>query len=165
MLNCPIKGKTRYIQPFGVNPELYPGYAGHMGIDLAGPVAGVSTKVYAPAAGRITIAGPYNGYGNCVRLVVFDGDIADTDSEITLGHFKTIDPSIRDGMNVKLGQYLGMSGKSGHANGIHVHLELRILDNKGNVLGYNNGYKGAIDPLPYMLMWEHNNDSPLFIRV
>lgn len=166
MFNCPLKGKCRLIQGHGENPEDYAQYglAGHNGIDLADMIKGKKKTLYAPFNGRIVVSGTFGDYGLCVRLVS-DEDAGNNRTELTLGHFDSIDPAIRTGQLVKLGQVLGVMGMSGHATGVHVHIQLRILSYMGVVLNYDNGFKGSIDPIPYMLMWEHNNESPLLVRV
>lgn len=164
MFICPLKGKVHLVQKHGEDPEFYAqfGLAGHNGVDLADPKPGTKKRLFAPFNGRIVIAGAFGAYGNCVRLVS-DSDPGQNRTEITLGHFDSIDPSIRTGQLITMGSYLGIMGKSGDANGVHVHLQLRILSYSGVVQNFDNGFKGSIDPLPYMLMWEHNNESPLLI--
>lgn len=162
MFNCPLKGACRLTQKHGDRPDYYKKYglAGHNGLDLSDMVAGTKKTLYAPFNGRVSIAGQYGSYGLCVRLVSIENS-GDNQTEITLGHFDSIEPDVQVGKMVKLGQRIGVMGKSGDATGVHVHIQLRILNALGQILNYDNGFKGSIDPLPYMLMWEHNNESPL----
>jgi len=124
--------------------------------------AGTKKPLFSPVSGVVIISGAYGAYGKCVRIIG-DAGIGESKSEFTLGHFDQINPEITSGVHVRMGQNLGMMGKTGDATGVHVHIQLRLLDQNGFMLNANNGFKGSVDPLPYMLMWEHNNESPLLI--
>ena len=102
----------------------------HTGQDLASlPGPG---PVVAAAAGTVVSAGVSGGYGN---LVVLDhgGGI-----QSAYAHLASIDPVIRPGASVWVGQQLGIEGSTGTSTGNHLHFEVR-----------QDG--AAMDPVPFML--------------
>jgi len=102
----------------------------HTGQDLVSlPSAG---PVVAVARGTVTSARVAGGYGN---LVVLDhgGGIS-----TAYAHLATIDPAIKAGATVWMGQRLGVEGTTGKSTGDHLHFEVR----RGGT---------AIDPVPFML--------------
>lgn len=56
---------------------------------------------------------------------------------------------VYDGQEVKCGDLLGLGDSTGLSTGDHLHFGLKPCDKDGNSLEPNNGYFGAIDPLPY----------------
>ena len=85
-------------------------WALHNGVDLVAP----QTTVVAASSGTITHAGWDTAFGNQV--------IIDHGSGITTlyGHLAQIDPTIRVGQPVHIGQDLGIEGATGYATGIGV---------------------------------------------
>lgn len=75
------------------------------------------TRVYASKSGRVVRAKWDGGYG---RIVV----IEHTGGYTTwYGHLSAI--RVKAGQKVKRGQFIGLSGSSGHATGPHLHFEIR----------------------------------------
>ena len=102
----------------------------HTGQDLSSlPTAG---PVVAAAAGTVVSAGPAHGYGNLVVLDHGGG------TETAYAHLASIDPDVRPGVSVWIGQRLGVEGSTGTSTGNHLHFEVR-----------QDGT--AIDPVPFML--------------
>jgi len=95
----------------------------HAGVDLEAPTG---MAVGAAAAGRITWAGPADGWGNLV--VVAHGSGVRT----LYAHLSQID--VRLGQRVSAGARVGLVGATGEATGPHLHLEVRV-------------HGAAIDPL------------------
>src|SRR5450759_1126127 len=89
-------------------------WALHNGVDLVAP----QTTVVAASSGTITHAGWDTAFGNQV--------IIDHGAGITTlyGHLAQIDPTIRVGQPVLIGQALGIEGATGYATGIHLHFTL-----------------------------------------
>jgi hypothetical protein len=59
---------------------------------------------------------------------------------------------IKSGDFVNQGQEIGLSGNSGkYTTGAHLHLGIYLIDKNGNILNTDNGYKGAVNPLPYLV--------------
>ncbi|OLE25575.1 MAG: hypothetical protein AUG44_15570 [Actinobacteria bacterium 13_1_20CM_3_71_11] len=102
----------------------------HPGIDIA---AAPGTPIYAAAAGRVTRAGWYGGYGNytCIEHGQFDGQRLST----CYGHQSTL--LVTPGQQVAAGQVLGLVGSTGASTGPHLHFEVR-LDGR------------PVDPLPWL---------------
>ena len=102
----------------------------HPGIDIA---AAPGTPIYAAAAGRVTRAGWYGGYGNytCIEHGQFDGQRLST----CYGHQSTL--LATPGQQVAAGQVLGLVGSTGASTGPHLHFEVR-LDGR------------PVDPLPWL---------------
>lgn len=90
----------------------------HDGVDIAPANGQAGDPVYASRDGVCTGGGAGNyddgGYGNWVQLTHADGSITQ------YGHFRDV-PSIRQGMQVKQGQQIGVRGTSGHSTGVHTH--------------------------------------------
>lgn len=63
-------------------------------------------------------------------------------------HLIAIDIHLGD--TVELGQLVGYADSTGYSSGDHLHFELKETDAKGNTLNHDNGYFGAINPLPHM---------------
>ena len=121
-------------QYFGENPEIYSrwGYPGHNGLDF-GLVNG---PVMCAANGRILLVGfEDGGYGNYVK-VQHDGGIL-----TYYAHLKNA--PVRAGQVVKAGEVIATSDNTGFSTGPHLHFGLKLP-------GTNPGYKGYVDPLPYL---------------
>ena len=141
-------------QTFGANVDVYKkfGLNGHNGIDFR---AAIGTPVTAVADGKITLtATDPGGYGIYVRMVTTDG------YELTYGHFSKYAPQIHQGITVKAGDLLGYSGNTGFSTGPHLHFGVREIDAKGTILNYSNGFKGAINPLPFFMTELESKFSP-----
>jgi murein DD-endopeptidase MepM/ murein hydrolase activator NlpD len=135
-------------QPFTYNGVTYPvgtnfykavfGMNGHNGIDYACPIG---TPIYAEHDGFITATYNAGGYGNYIRL---DFEEDGFGWQIIGGHLSKI---LKIGQ-VKQGEMIALSGNSGASTNPHYHRGLGQLKN-GQILNYNNGYKGSIDPTPF----------------
>ncbi|MGD9573024.1 MAG: M23 family metallopeptidase [Thermoleophilia bacterium] len=98
----------------------------HEGLDIAGPAG---TPVRAAAAGRVTAAGWYGGYG--LRVVIAHPDGLST----AYAHLAAV--RVRPGRKVARGAVIGTMGTTGFSTGIHLHFEIR----RATV---------ALDPMPYL---------------
>jgi murein DD-endopeptidase MepM/ murein hydrolase activator NlpD len=89
----------------------------HKGVDYSAPTG---TPIMASGDGKISLAGTYSGYGNCV--------IIEHDSKYTTlyGHMSRFASGIRKGSSVKQGQIIGYVGATGLATGPHLHYEFHI---------------------------------------
>ncbi len=86
----------------------------HEGIDIAVPIG---TKIKAALAGKVIFADSRGGYG----LVVI---IQHKDNWITVyAHNSKL--LVSQGQNVKKGEVIALSGKTGRATGPHLHFEIR----------------------------------------
>lgn len=159
-------------QWFGENPALYKlhiGMNGHNGLDIVSykgcPLVAVEDGIV------LNVKNDPKGYGKHVRILCVD-------REWTYGHCDEI--FVKVGQKVKEGDVLATTGNTGFVvssvteqmwwgdapgnNGVHCHFGLRIVkeDPKGwsypgskikiSVKNYDNGFKGAIDPRPFLTL-------------
>ncbi len=99
----------------------------HHGQDFSTPHG---TKVYATGSGTVIDAGWNGGFGNCV--VVDHGYGYRT----TYGHLSAI--KVTEGLNVKRGDLLGLSGSTGTSSGPHLHYQIDLFGQHKNPLYYFN---------------------------
>lgn len=161
-------------QWFGENPKLYAfmGLLGHNGIDIVRPHG---EAMFAIEDGTVVEVNDHpEGFGRHVRFVSNTPDEKGYYHEWTYGHCATIYVSIGD--TITAGQHIADMGNTGFVvsgntpfwknnphKGTHLHLGLRLVKRpkrggwsykgsniKLDVVGYDNGYKGAIDPEPYL---------------
>lgn len=98
----------------------------HLGVDWS---VNQGTVVNAAAAGTVTRAGWYGGYGYCVDVTHDNGTMT------RYAHLSSINVSV--GQKVTQGQALAYSGNTGNSTGPHLHFEIWV-----------NG--GAVNPLDYV---------------
>lgn len=155
MLLCPLRSPCRLTQKFGERPKVYAqfGLKGHNGIDYAAEAPNEKKPLYAPMEGIVSEVGDTadKGYGKYIRIVNQTPDSQGRFKEVTLGHFDSI--MVTKGQSVMLGEQVGIMGSTGFSSAVHVHFGLRHIDSQKNVLDYNNGYKGAVDFLPFIISW------------
>ncbi len=63
-------------------------------------------------------------------------------------HLAAIDVDL--GEKVNTGAFIGYCDNTGYSSGNHLHFEVKETDQYGNTLNNDNGYFGAIDPMPMM---------------
>lgn len=138
------KGKMERIsQQFGERPEVYAqfGLKGHNGLDFAIPNG---TFVLSIGDGKVIdrgYEGPKKGYGRYLKIQ-HDG------YQSTYAHLQEC--FVKTGDTVKAGQKIAASDNTGFSSGSHLHMSLKQTNAQGQVLNADNGYKGAIDPLPLL---------------
>jgi murein DD-endopeptidase MepM/ murein hydrolase activator NlpD len=152
--------KLHFTQRFGMNLCDYGqfGLRGHNGIDIGG-LSG--TPIVAPC--RLWIAYTKDddqGYGRMVRgetdSIKINGDYYKL--ELTFGHFSKVTSKVYHW--VEQGAELGLMGTSGFSTGNHLHFGVRVLakinETTWQVMNYDNGFKGSIDPEPFMphIIWD-----------
>lgn len=150
--------KGSVTQWFGENPELYSrfGLAHHNGIDLVAPHG---TPIYSVCDGTVyAVKNQEDGYGRHVRIKT--SPVKEISEQWTYGHLDTI--TVKRGQKVKAGDQIGTMGNTGFVvsgatpfwkhnpyAGTHLHITLRKMWGD-TVLDYENGVKGAIDPMPLL---------------
>ena len=169
----PVKGMVWKLYPegnitqwFGENPALYAqfGMKGHNGIDIVSPWG---TPIYATSSQKVVeVKSSPTGYGKYVRCV-------DADREYAYGHLSEIQVIL--GQQLSEGAQIGLMGNTGFVvsgatpywkynpyAGTHLHYGERIIascedgetcnyyptGDKAEIVNYNNGFFGAVDPLP-----------------
>lgn len=148
MIN-PVKN-PRLTQGFGKNPSIYKsfGLAGHNGLDYG---CANGTPLFAPERMYCETQndGAKTGYGLNIRGYTEQG-------EHVLGHLREV---LRTGW-VNQGELIAYSGNTGFSTGPHLHWGYRRRNGfKGNVIDYNNGFKGYIDQSNLINMGDMNNEE------
>ncbi len=145
LLASPFAGGFRVTQTFGNDPAYYQpfGFLGHEGVDLV-PRAGDGT-VRAVEGGEVVrdYDTPRNNYG--ILVVTWNRE---THRGWWYGHLAS--NAVTPGQRVAAGQVLGVMGATGQSRGAHLHLGLRLTDDRGYAVNPGNGYKGFIDGLPLL---------------
>lgn len=140
-------------QKFSENPDYYSqwGFKGHEGIDCI-PQSGQGTnvKVYAIGSGIVVrdtdnlLQDPPNrNYGK--KVVILNQD---TRRGWWYCHLESNRVTL--GQKIEEGEWIGIMGETGNSTGKHVHLAVRETDASGDAINTDNGYKGFIDPLPFL---------------
>lgn len=133
-------------QLFGANPKIYAqfGLKGHDGIDLR-------TRFIDSPLGRRYVTAAHDGvveivradaagYGTHIRLRGPDGCMT------IYGHLTK--SYVSKGQSVKVGERIALTGNTGFSSGPHLHFEYRPA---GWEKKSNNGYAGAVDPMPFLI--------------
>lgn len=149
------EGTYRVSQKFGERPAYYQKYglAAHNGIDLSPLVRGrTDMYVFAPHEGYVTLLDEGGvGYGRHVEILGRPYDNAGNRRKSVLAHLQSY--LVQNGQYVGSGDPVGIMGRTGDADGVHVHFTYKIADVQGNTLNKNNGYLGALDVSKYTLLW------------
>jgi len=61
---------------------------------------------------------------------------------------------VNKGQNVKAGEVIAYGDNTGLSSGDHLHYGLKLTDDKGNTINRDNGFNGAIDPIPHLVWFE-----------
>ena len=169
-IKYPIGDITQY---YGENPKMYSalglGLSSHNGVDIVRPHG---EHMYAVEDGVICVVkDDAGGYGKYIRILSDAG--LGRYREWTYGHMSQI--GVKLGQKVKAGQFVGLMGNTGFVvsgdtpywgsnpyAGTHVHFGLRLAKKSStgwkypykespriDIVNYDNGNKGGIDPLPY----------------
>lgn len=110
----PVAGPYRVSSMFGVRKHpINRKRTFHHGLDIAAPIG---TPIVSVAAGRVVFAGWRSGFGYVVEVAHGKGWMS------RYAHAKSI--SVHKGQLVLAGQMVAKVGRSGHATGTHLHLEL-----------------------------------------
>jgi len=131
-------------QKFGANPQMYRKYGmkGHNGIDFRTKFADTPLgrrEIYAVDNGTVTkvVIAKTGGYGTYVQITHDDGSMT------IYGH--QYNPHVKCRQRVRAGQIIGISDNTGDSTGPHLHLGYRPKN-----FDFNNGFKGYVDPLPFL---------------
>lgn len=153
-------GQFDITQGFGENPQIYSafGLKGHNGLDFGLPIG---TVLKAGVYGKVTMVADTSnkGYGKHIRVVTHQNGRY---FELLWGHLSRL-PDMQIGYDVCPQACAGLSGNSGFCvsggkeindqerragRGAHLHFQVRELNALDQVMYPNNGFKGAINPLP-----------------
>lgn len=147
----------RVNQYFGQNMVSFyaeSGLKGHNGIDFYAPD---STPVYATHDGRVTFAGydDAGGLGIVIRTnEQFEYEGGEAYFKTIYWHLKKDTLKVTGGQSVKAGDLIALADNTGRSTGSHLHFALKpIAKGENDWIWYNleqnNGYFGAIDPMPF----------------
>lgn len=151
---CDVE-KYNLTQYFGENlVDFYSrlGLEGHNGTDFSCPNG---TPIYATHDGDVTT--PPDGKqsdtaGRVVRVV-------NKELGILTVYFHLKQVLVASPQKVKTGDLIAYSDNTGmYTTGPHLHFGLYLIDEYCNVLNYNNGYHGAVDPIPYLIKPPQENE-------
>jgi murein DD-endopeptidase MepM/ murein hydrolase activator NlpD len=171
-------------QRFGENPKLYQNAVGLIGHNGEDHVAPHGTPMYAVESGTVVeVKDTPEGYGRHLRIITSAKN--GVCNEWTYGHCDKV--FVKQNDKVTAGQLVANMGNTGFVvsgatpfwnvnpfAGTHLHLGLRRVVKKSTgwaypgssikieVLDYQNGYKGAVDPRP--LLEQVSDDSALIER-
>ncbi|MEJ5019218.1 M23 family metallopeptidase [Ochrobactrum vermis] len=121
---------------FGVRRDPFLGTAAfHSGIDFR---AAYGQTVKSTAAGKVTKAGRFGGYGNMVEIDHGNG------FSTRFAHLSRV--LVRDGQQVAAGTIVGEAGSSGRSTGSHLHYEVRENGRAVNPVNFLKAGK-QIEPL------------------
>jgi len=147
-------------------------YDGHKGTDMEyspewhtgavcdlGKFTGITSPVYAPAAGKVHFAGydPYRpGNGWHIRLkhdLNRNGNYDDDNFRSIYLHFTANALAVSTGQIVSEGQYLGLGGTTGYSSSPHLHFEIQKSSDYFQTTYWSvdpYGWQGNYgDPWPY----------------
>ena len=112
----PIVGDRKCIRP--VHPVTHKKNVPHNGVDIELP-KGVKVLASAaiPEGCKVIFSGENNGYGECVKFQLPDGNIG------VMAHFSKRDVKVGD--ILKPGTVIGAIGSTGMSTGPHMHFEVR----------------------------------------
>lgn len=156
-------------QKFGQNGTAYyaeQGMKGHNGIDM---FAMDGTPVYAAHDGRVTFTG-YDGAGGLGVVIrteeKFDYGKKEVYFKTIYWHLKKDSIKVTGSQKVKAGDLIAQADNTGLSTGSHLHFALKPIykkekDWQWENLEQDNGYKGAIDPLPY---FEESLETPVVVE-
>jgi hypothetical protein len=99
----------------------------HHGQDFSTPYG---TEVYATGSGRVIESGWNGGFGNCI---VIDHGYG---YQSTYGHLSNM--KVTAGMNVKRGDFIGLTGSTGTSSGPHLHYQIDLYGQHKNPLYFFN---------------------------
>jgi len=155
----PLKSPYFITQYFGQNflpiyKEL--GLIGHNGIDIS---CVIGTPVYASHDGQVVYAGQdtNEGIGIVVRTSEQYLDINNNPQFFKSLYWHLLPNVVATvGQKIRIGDLLGYADTTGLAGGSHLHFGLKPQYQGENEWTWwnsevNNGYKGAIDPLPFLI--------------
>lgn len=155
VLNPKIQA-TIFNQKFGVVDPKYSGLGmkGHNGIDF---FAQDGEPVRATHDGVVTYAGLDGANGNLIIIMTenyFEYKEKPVFFKTLYGHLKTGTYKVTAGTKVKIGDIVALADNTGFSTGSHLHFGLKpVLQGEQpwqyENLEQNNGYRGAIDPMPY----------------
>lgn len=122
-------GSGSYLWPVGGNGYIscrWLGYRGHYGLDIA--TYGSPTPILAVDRGVVIMSQTYGSYGKCIQIDHGNGVIT------LYAHCSAL--YVSPGQVVERGQQIGLTGRTGRATGVHLHIEFIVNGVKRNPANY-----------------------------
>lgn len=119
----------------GYGPSGYYSSGMHTGMDIASS-GGAAVPIYAYKAGTVINAGWNGSYGKCI-IISHGKDSQGREFRTLYGHLSSINVSV--GQSVTSSTVLGKMGTTGYSTGVHLHFEVRVVEN-GKTTCYNPSY-------------------------
>lgn len=118
---------TRITSPYGYRTHPITGvYGFHSGVDIG--YRTLSDSVWSAAGGVVVYSDYTNEYGN---VVVINSNWQGLVIQTRYAHLKT--RSVSNGQSVSQGTPLGIMGETGPSTGVHLHYEVREVNNMSTV--------------------------------
>lgn len=134
------------------------GMKGHTGLDIGSKIG---TPIFSALEGIVTELQlePERGLGISITSEhkydwEWNGNSGNHQIKHRYWHSSQI--LVKMGQKVKQGDLIALAGMTGYATGPHLHFEIKPVEGTNNVL-QDNGFYGAIDPLPYII------ENPTFV--
>jgi len=117
-LGVPVHGEVQINSGFGTRADpLNHRSAIHEGLDFGAPIG---TPVYATGEGVVTLAEPWDRYGNTVEV--------DHGNGVTTRYAHMSRIKVKEGQRVTRSTVVGLVGNTGRSTGAHLHYEVRVSD-------------------------------------
>lgn len=119
------------------------GLKGHNGLDVK--PSDVDWSIYNILSGKIIILEFNKTYGNRVGIWNEEKKLVEVHN-----HLEFYNPALKMGLVIESKTFVGKMDTTGFSLGAHNHYAMYQTDEKGNRINLDNGYKGWIDPLPFL---------------
>lgn len=142
----PLQGAV-ITQNFYSNPTYYAKYGmpGHNGTDFGGKAS--HTPILSIADGIVAYTGYDAGYGHYIRIAHKQFGLRC----FTFFAHMAAASELKMGEQVIAGDRIGLLGTTGDSTGVHLHLEIRLMDDEGDYLEGTPMSKGRVDPRSYWI--------------
>lgn len=127
--------------PCDISCYQYWGKNSHGGLDIPAPKG---TPVYAATQGIVQEVSDDMSAG--LGVVIWDDS-----QRIKTLYWHNLKNLVVVGQRVEAGDHIADVDSTGYSTGHHLHFELKRTDDKGNTIDKDNGWRGAIDPAPYLV--------------
>lgn len=130
--------------PCDVSCYQYWGKNSHGGLDIPAPEG---TPIYASTQGVVQEVS--NDVSAGLGVVIWDDY-----QKIKTLYWHNLRNLVSVGQRVQAGDHIADVDSTGYSTGHHLHFELKRTDDKGNTIDKDNGWRGAIDPTPFLVFGE-----------
>ncbi len=146
--------KTRISSSYGWRSS--PRVSFHRGIDFARKDYSISSyPIYAVEDGIVRFSGGFGNYGNLIIVEHLASDIEYLEKNIQTyyAHLRTNSLKVVTGDRVERGEHIAFMGTTGFSTGIHLHFEIREME--------NNSFSWGTQVNPFVPSESYNNQEYL----